>query len=116
MGLADSSPKRREGGGCRRLTRGSQRGAAAVPTARGSTGGGPALRLSQPKWRQRTPKVTPEPEMGSEVVGHVGLQPASELLGLAEGQEVSAGHLVEGDAEAVPDDSALELHREQAVV
>jgi hypothetical protein len=48
--------------------------------------------------------------------GPVGLQTACELPGLDEGQEVSARHLINGDPQAVPNDSALELHREETIV
>ena len=48
--------------------------------------------------------------------GSVPLQPARELLGLAESDEVPVGHLIDRDAQAVPNDLALELHGKETVV
>src|SRR5829696_1311749 len=46
----------------------------------------------------------------------VRLQAVGQLPRAAEGDEVPAGHLVEGNAQTFSHDSALEFHREEAVV
>jgi hypothetical protein len=49
-------------------------------------------------------------------LGPVDLQAACELLGLAQSDQVPAGHLIDSQAQAVPNQAALEAHREEAVV
>src|SRR5687768_4387789 len=56
-----------------------------------------------------------EPERSSQRRS-VGLQAGDEAVGVGEGGEVAAGHLVGGDPEAVPHDAALEVGGEEAVV
>ena len=46
----------------------------------------------------------------------VRLQALGQLLRAAEGDEVPAGHLVEGNAQTFSHDPALEFHRKEAVV
>src|ERR671938_400128 len=46
----------------------------------------------------------------------IRLQAVGQLLRAAEGDEVSAGHLVEGNAQTFSHDPALEFHREKPVV
>src|SRR5215204_3167402 len=46
----------------------------------------------------------------------VCLKAIDQLLRVAKGEEVPAGHLVEGDAQTLPHYPALEFHREEAVV
>src|SRR3954468_23528549 len=77
--------------------------------AQGSRGGAnpsPGLAL-----RNSAPGIA-----SAEVLGAVGLEPVDQGVGVAQCEQVAAGHLVRGDAQALLGDAAGEVQREQAVV